>query len=147
MVIAPPAMFFPKPYSPRMVAGLAPLMAACLSSSASSQEYSPVIEDRVEAGLLQPPESGPESGRHDGWDIGLVISAAYDDNVFLSADKPESDMVFQVAPTIAYATGDRNEGEDRRDEAGHGFAHASLPRENANSAFVFIASFRSALVR
>ena len=90
-------------------------MTCCLladaTSSAIAQEYSPVVDDRVETGDAQPPLVETQTELREGWDLGAVISAAYDDNIFLSATKPESDMVFRAAPTVAYTKGDAKEGE------------------------------------
>ena len=106
-------MFIQKPYSPRMTVSLTPLVMVWLASSACSQEYSPVIEDRVESGLVQAPviESDPGPKPSGGWDLGVVVSAAYNDNIFLSSSNPESDMVFRVAPIVAYTKGNATEGE------------------------------------
>ncbi len=96
-----------------MVVGLTSLVMVWLASSACSQEYSPVVEDRVDSMLVQPPLAGPEpvAERSGGWDLGIVISAAYDNNIFLSSTTPESDMVFNAAPDIAYTKGHADEGE------------------------------------
>jgi hypothetical protein len=102
-----------------MVVWLASMIMACPASSVFSQEYSPVVEDRVEAGAAQAAETGAPVERRGGWDLGLVISAAYDDNIFLSSTRPESDMVFRVAPSIAYAKGDEKEGEGGFVKAGY----------------------------
>ena len=113
MSVATPAMFIQKPYSPRMVVSLTPLVMVWLASSAWAQEYSPVVEDRVESALAQAPaiESDPGPKPSGGWDLGVVVSAAYDDNIFLSSTNPESDLVFRVAPIVAYTKGNENEGE------------------------------------
>jgi hypothetical protein len=44
-------------------------------------------------------------------EMGLAISAAYDDNIYLSANKAQSDLVMRVAPSIAYRKGDKLDGE------------------------------------
>ena len=46
-----------------------------------------------------------------GWDIGLAVSAAYDDNIFLSAVNPQSDLVVRITPRIAYVFGNDEGGE------------------------------------
>jgi hypothetical protein len=102
-----------------MVAGLVFCMMAESGPFASAQEYSPVVDDRVESGDVQPPIVEPETERRGGWDLGAIISAAYDDNIFLSSSKAESDMVFRVAPTIAYTKGDEKEGEGVFVKAGY----------------------------
>jgi len=49
--------------------------------------------------------------RSEELEMGLAISAAYDDNIFLSATNAKSDFVLKVAPSIAYRKGDKLEGE------------------------------------
>jgi hypothetical protein len=102
-----------------MAIGPALILTACLSPSVRSQTYTPVVEDRVESMLEQQPLAATERERRDGWDLGAVISAAYDDNIFLSAEDPESDLVFRAAPKIAYAKGDEEEGEGGFVNAGY----------------------------
>jgi Putative beta-barrel porin 2 len=92
------------------------LTMACLSAFAATpiraQEVSPVVDDRVESDVVEAPAVPvSEVERTSGLDLGVVISAAYDDNIFLSKTKPESDMVYRVAPSIAYTQGDEEEGE------------------------------------
>jgi hypothetical protein len=99
-----------KPWSPRMVMWIIACLLAGSSTSVRAQEYSPVIEDRVESGSLQPPEADVREERRGGWDISAVISAAYDDNIFLSKTRQQADTVFSLAPTIAYSKGDDKGG-------------------------------------
>lgn len=94
-----------------MVVGLALVLVSCLSPSVYSQQYAPVVDGRVDSGAVQSPGVGPVAMRRGGWDLGVVVSAAYDDNIFLSATSPESDMVFRATPAVAYAKGDDSEGE------------------------------------
>lgn len=49
--------------------------------------------------------------RSEELEMGVEISAAYDDNIFLSATKAQSDLVLRVAPSVAYRKGDKLEGE------------------------------------
>lgn len=94
-----------------MVVGLASFLLVSLASSVCAQEYAPVVDDRVEPRVVPAPAAMAEAERRGGWDLGLVVSAAYDDNIFLSATSPEADMVLRVAPTAAYTQGDGREGE------------------------------------
>ncbi|MES2441095.1 MAG: hypothetical protein V4584_18680 [Verrucomicrobiota bacterium] len=92
-------------------------MMACISASVPTpvraQEVSPVVDDRVGAGDVVEPlvPADVEEERHGGLDLGAVVSAAYDSNIFLSRSEPESDMVYRVAPTAAYTQGNEKEGE------------------------------------
>lgn len=102
-----------------MVMWMVSCMFAGSSATVLAQEYSPVIEDRVESPESQPPLADATGERRGGWDLGAVISAAYDDNIFLSSSKPDADMVFRVAPTMAYTKGDQKEGEGGFINAGY----------------------------
>ncbi|MEO5716138.1 MAG: outer membrane beta-barrel protein [Luteolibacter sp.] len=97
---------------------------ANIQTSVFAQELAPPVEDRVvasaddsietagdEAVPLPPPVVQDDSKKRGGWELGAVISAAYDSNIFLSSSKPESDMVFRIGPTVAYTKGDAKEGE------------------------------------
>ncbi len=103
-------------------------MLACfmagIQTSVVAQEIAPAVEDRVVATVddsleaagdetvpLPPPVVQDDSKKRGGWELGAVISAAYDSNIFLSSSKPESDMVFRIGPTVAYTKGDAKEGE------------------------------------
>jgi hypothetical protein len=94
------------------------LLAGTVSSSIA-QEYSPVVDNRVELGTEQPPLVETDAERRGGWDLGAVISAAYDNNIFLSSQNPESDMVFRAAPIVAYTKGDAKGGEGGFVRAGY----------------------------
>lgn len=118
--VAPPAtMCFSKSYFPRTIVCLAAWLAVNGMPFVRGQEYLPVIETRVDDGLAQPAERAPEAARSDGWEVAAVISAAYDDNIFLSARDAESDVVFRVAPSVAYAKGEATEGEGGHVKAGY----------------------------
>lgn len=84
---------------------------AGMAAFTSGQEYSTVVEDRVETGNVQPPLVEDDEVRRGGWEIGAVVSAAYDDNIYLASKNPESDTVIRIAPTVGYAFGDPKEGE------------------------------------
>ena len=109
--VAPPVMRYKIPFPTRMVVWLISCMLAGAVSPVVGQESPAVVDDRVESRVVQPPVAEQVAERRGGWDLGVVISAAYDDNVFLSSDKAESDLVMRVAPTVAYTRGDEKEGE------------------------------------
>jgi len=96
---------------------------ASIQTSVFAQKLAPVVDDRVVASAVDslenagdetiplPPVVQDDSKKRGGLELGAVISAAYDSNIFLSSSKPESDMVFRVGPTVAYTKGDAKEGE------------------------------------
>ncbi len=93
-----------------LVVVMAGLSASALTSI-QAQEVSPVVDDRVEAidaVVAAVPQSEERRG---GWNLGAVVSAAYDDNIFLSKANPVSDTVYRIAPSVAYTRGDAKEGE------------------------------------
>lgn len=97
-------------------------LALCMMVPAASvlaQEYATVVDDRVVADVVQPAPVAAPAKQRGGWDLGAVISMAYDDNIFLSSSKPESDVIYRVAPTVAYTKGDEKEGEGGFVKAGY----------------------------
>lgn len=46
--------------------------------------------------------------RSQGLNLGVIVSGAYDDNIFLSAKDARGDFVGRVAPEIGYSRGDRD---------------------------------------
>jgi hypothetical protein len=93
------------------------MMMACISANiltpVQAQEVSTVVNDRVEAddGAVPAVPVSDEPEKSSGLDIGAIISVAYDDNIFLSRRDPDSDMVYRIAPAVAYTHGDPDEGE------------------------------------
>ena len=98
-------------------------MFAALSAAplvpASGDEVLPAIPGRLDgevdsrivprAGYRFDPQAGEVRGEE--LEIGVVISAAYDDNIYLSATRKEADLVMRVAPAIAYRLNDKHTGE------------------------------------
>lgn len=74
---------------------------------------------RVDAGVngrvdgTQPPRLDPLAGLvSDGkLEVGVILEAAYEDNIFLSSTDPEADGVIRVSPSIAYRKGDTESGD------------------------------------
>lgn len=91
-----------------------------------AQEVSPVVDDRVDfsvdsAVVAEPlvPQVDDDAERTAGWEIGALISAAYDSNIFLSATDPASDAVYRLGPVIAYKRGQAVEGRGGFMKAGY----------------------------
>ena len=94
-----------------MVVAILASLSAGISAPVRGQEFSPSVNDRVDDALVSA-SVVPEAGKNDGGlDLGVLISTAYDDNVFLSKTKPVSTAVFSIAPSIAYTKGDAKDGE------------------------------------
>ncbi len=85
----------------------------------SGEEVSATVAGRVEGRVdsrvvpRSSPRLDPRAGetRTDELEFGIAISAAYDDNIFLSAANPRADLVTRVAPSVAYRKGDKLERE------------------------------------
>jgi hypothetical protein len=107
------------PRAPRVV----PWMLAALSAAplvpASGEEVLSAIPGRLDGEVDSRivPRNGspfdPQAGevRGEELEIGVVLSAAYDDNIYLSATRKEADLVMRVAPAISYRRGDKLTGE------------------------------------
>ncbi|MBC8127062.1 MAG: hypothetical protein H8M99_07950, partial [Gloeobacteraceae cyanobacterium ES-bin-144] len=98
-------------------------LVCCLLTSAAmmvrAQNYSTDVNDLVGNEKDQSSVLDLEKKHSEGWDLSAVISAAYNSNIFLSAEDPQSDVVFRVAPTVAYSKGDANDGEGAYIKAGY----------------------------
>lgn len=102
------------PLSPRQRRLLAGTLIACASvAPCAGEEFLPTAVDRATTRVdqrLQRPEGLRRDDRptleEEGLDLGLIVSAAYDDNIFLSAANEEADFVIRVTPRIAYGVGD-----------------------------------------
>ncbi|MEM9236899.1 MAG: outer membrane beta-barrel protein [Verrucomicrobiota bacterium] len=67
--------------------------------------------ERINESEAKAASAGEEHAEGSGWDLGVVTSATYDDNIFLSAINPEADLVLRISPRIAYVLGSP-EGEE-----------------------------------
>lgn len=77
---------------------------------ASAQEVQTVVDDRVQPGAVLVPTVPSAEQRSGGWEIGAVIAAAYDSNIFLSRSDAKSDVVVRASPTVSYTQGDEKAG-------------------------------------
>lgn len=92
-----------------MLCSLAPILI-------SAQEYAPVnpagvvrsMDDPAPSPLIPPRDPLAGEKRGQGFNLGVVIAAAYDSNIFLSSRNAESDFVGKFTPAIAYSRGDRD---------------------------------------
>jgi|GEM_PF-1359607 len=105
------------PLHPQILGRVFTVAILCLASGlTSAQEPSPVSQPVVLRSAEDPPPSplvaprDPMMGerRSQGLDLGLIISGAYDNNIFLSADDAKSDFIGKVTPEIGYSRGDRD---------------------------------------
>lgn len=92
------------------------MVHCAIISPATSQEVTPTVGSRVAQDFSDPAPSplvaprDPLAGekRSQGLDLGVIVSAAYDDNIFLSARDAKADFVGKVSPEIGYSKGDRD---------------------------------------
>ncbi len=68
------------------------------------------VEDRIGGVEWVPARDEMSEPAESGWDLGLALEIAYDDNIFLSSAAPESDLVISVSPEVGFTTG-RDDGE------------------------------------
>jgi len=107
------------PRAPRVVPLILVAFAAGFSVPLLGVESSSTVEGRIEGeiddrlGPVYGPRLDPAAGetRSQQLEMGIAISAAYDDNIYLSATNAQSDLVTRVAASAAYRKGDKLEGE------------------------------------
>ncbi len=78
---------------------------------AHGQEVISVVDGRVEAGPALEAVVPRDEERRGGLELGVVVAAAYNSNIYLSSTDATSDMIYRVGPLIAYTQGDSKEGE------------------------------------
>lgn len=84
------------------------LVSASEPVPAFSSEVVRSAYDAPPSPLVAPRDPAVGEKRSQGFDLGVVISGAYDDNVFLSANNAKSDFVGKVTPEIGFTKGDRD---------------------------------------
>lgn len=113
-------MKFPVPETIRPRAGWYSLMLLLWAAApAAAQEYQSIVsarelprmDERVQPARAAWRDLEGDGKTKPGFDIRLAVSAAYDDNIFLSATEPKADAVLTVVPQVAFATGP-GEGAD-----------------------------------
>lgn len=89
------------------------LVSCALIAQCAGEEFLPTVVERATTRVdqrLQRPEGLRRDDRpalaEEGLDLGLIVSAAYDDNIFLSQVNEEGDFVIRVTPRLAYGIGD-----------------------------------------
>lgn len=82
-----------------------------VASVTCGQEVNSVVDGRVEAGPVMDAIEPRDEERRGGLELGVVVAAAYNTNIYLSSTDPTSDMVYRVGPLIAYTQGDSKVGE------------------------------------
>ncbi|MFT4175830.1 MAG: outer membrane beta-barrel protein [Luteolibacter sp.] len=95
---------------PRSVVVVLAFLQAFAIATCLADEVSPIVDDRVKGDIVQHPEISQIPEKKAGWKLQAIISAAYDNNIYLSKTNPESDHVYRVGPKISYAKGDVTEG-------------------------------------
>jgi len=95
---------------------LATVIFAMAAGPAFSQDAAPAPLPEVVGNAYDAPPSplvaprDPMAGetRSQGLDLGVIVSGAYDSNIFLSAKDAKSDFIGKVSPEIGYTKGDRD---------------------------------------
>ncbi|MGC4014559.1 MAG: hypothetical protein QM755_08615 [Luteolibacter sp.] len=97
-----------------MVCVILAVFAAGVVLPAWGQEAGSGIEHRVsdrfdvrtQPGLAYRQDPNAGKVRTQGFDVGLAVSGAYDDNIYLSSSAPQKDFVVRIMPSAAYTYGD-----------------------------------------
>lgn len=71
----------------------------------------PRVETRVQPGRAAWQQNHADPLLGPGINLKLVASAAYDSNIFLSADRPESDLVVAISPQFSIGNGGKPGGD------------------------------------
>lgn len=113
-------MFRRTPHTPRVLPWILVALAAGSLAAASGEEVLTTSPGRlngeVDSGIV-PRGSGyrfdPQAGQVHAQQlqVGVIVAAAYESNIYLSSTRPESDLVIRVAPAISYLRGDKETGE------------------------------------
>lgn len=106
------------PRAPRLVPMTIAALAAGVTVPSWSEELTPAAPGRIEGEVDSRivPKTGPRldelagKKRTEELEMGIAISAAYDDNIFLSPNA-QSDFVVKVSPAVAWRKGDPVAGE------------------------------------
>ncbi len=75
-----------------------------------ASQFSQAVDDRLVGDAAEVYVDPAQAKRRGGLELAAMLSFAYDDNIFLSKEKPKSDMVFRAGPSIGYSHGDPGEG-------------------------------------
>ncbi|MCW1886940.1 outer membrane beta-barrel protein [Luteolibacter flavescens] len=106
------------PRAPRVVPMTIAALAAGVLAPSSAEELTSAAPGRLDGEVDSRivPRNAPRldglagKERSEELEMGIAISAAYDDNIFLSPNA-QSDFVVKVSPAIAWRKGDPKEGE------------------------------------
>lgn len=109
--VAPPAMKTKLPCPLRIFALATTLFWVAVNEVALGQEFSTVVDGRVEPGPALEASEPRDEERRGGLELGVMVAAAYNTNIYLSSTDPTSDMVYRIGPSIAYTQGDSKAGE------------------------------------
>ncbi len=107
------------PPSPRVVSRSLAIFAVGALMPLSGEQIPNIVPGRLDGELdsrIVPKGSrglDPRLGevRSEELELGIAISAAYDDNIYLSPTHEQSDLVLRVSPSVAYRKGDPVDGE------------------------------------
>jgi hypothetical protein len=97
------------------------------------QEVNFAISEQADSGPVPEVANTVGDDRRRGLELGVVVAAAYNTNIFLSKIGAVSDMVYRVAPLIAYTQGDSKLGEGGYVRAAYQPALVIYGRESENN--------------
>lgn len=96
------------PRLPRLVV-LSPVILAVFTTSSVAQQFAPVVDDRYDTSVMPAQAPVVEEQKKRALEMGVILSAAYDDNIYFSKERPKSDAIYRISPAIAYTYG-KNDG-------------------------------------
>ncbi|MFD0892162.1 outer membrane beta-barrel protein [Luteolibacter ambystomatis] len=103
-----------KPHPPPVVCVALAVLSVGVVLPTWGQEAGSGIESRVsdrfdvrtQPGLAYRQDPNAGKVRTQGLDVGVAVSGAYDDNIYLSSSAREKDFVVRISPSMAYTYGD-----------------------------------------
>lgn len=126
-------MTFPLLSSGHWLVALASLLFVTCGAICRGQEYRPVVEHRWGGGDLPAVVPFDDGEGRESLAVSAVLSAVYDDNVYLRDKNKEGDLIFRASPLIGFTKGDAREGRGVFARIGYrptGVVYASLHDEN-----------------
>lgn len=87
------------------------ILSTVFTTSTVAQQIEPVVENRFDTSVAPAQMPVLEEEKDRELELGVILSAAYDDNIYFSKNRPKSDTIYRVSPAIAYTYG-KNDGTE-----------------------------------